>query len=46
MNCFSLGAIAKNGVEVNVAAGGNFSQENPYIGSSFGTMAVSRSWSF
>ena len=42
-NGFGLGAIAENGVEVDVTAG---SPEKPYIGSSYGTIAVSGSWSF
>ena len=40
---FSLGSLLKNGVEVNVARVDTCSPEKPYIGSSYGTMAVSGS---
>jgi len=45
-NGFSLGSIAKHGVKVNVAAGGNLFARKAIDCSSYGTMAVAGSWIF
>jgi len=45
-NCLGLSVIAENAMEIDVARVETFSPEKPYMGSSYGTMAVVGSWSF
>ena len=45
-DCFCLGSFPKDGMEVYVASGGYLFARKPYMGSSYGIIAVSGSCNF